>query len=123
MSGASATSRPRQPERDPLRQGVREQFETFRTRAAAQSDGRGLPRFVERACCNFLTCGALAGGIARFRCGSCGFDRLVAFSCKGRRHLESCMGRPGVQTGVLLIALVGVVSWSRDARATARTAD
>jgi hypothetical protein len=31
----------------------------------------GLPRF-------------LAGGFARFHCGSCRFDRLVPFSCKGR---------------------------------------
>jgi hypothetical protein len=32
-------------------------------------------------------------GFARFRCGACGLDRLVAFSCKGRGFCPSCGGR------------------------------
>src|SRR5207249_5259158 len=38
-------------------------------------------------------CGWLAGGFARFRCGDCGHDRLVPFSCKGRALCPSCGGR------------------------------
>lgn len=76
-----------------LRQVVREHFETFRSRVVAQGDGRELPQFVERAFRDFLTCGTLAGGFARFRCAACGYDRLVAFSCKGRGLCPSCGGR------------------------------
>jgi hypothetical protein len=72
---------------------VREHFETFRAQAAGLRDGEGLPEFVEQAFRDFLRCGWLAGGFARFRCGGCGFDRLVAFSCKGRALCPSCGGR------------------------------
>ncbi len=60
--------------------------------AATMRDGEGLPRFVEHAFRNLLQCGCLAGGFARFRCGDCGLDRLVPFSCKGRL-CPSCGGR------------------------------
>jgi len=72
---------PRSPERDALRQIVREHFETFRARARV---GGRLPRFVEQAFRAHVTCGSLAGGFARFRCAGCGFERLVPFSCTGR---------------------------------------
>jgi hypothetical protein len=72
---------------------VREHFETFRAQAARLRDGEGLPRFVEAEFHDFLRCGSLAGGFARFQCGTCGLDRLVAFSCKGRGFCPSCGGR------------------------------
>jgi Transposase zinc-binding domain len=50
-------------------------------------------RFVEQEFRDFLQCGWLAGGFARFRCGDCGLDRLVPFSCKGRALYPSCGGR------------------------------
>lgn len=52
-----------------------------------------MPQFVEQAFRDFLRCGWLAGGFERFRCGGRGFDRLVAFSCKGRALCPSCGGR------------------------------
>ena len=52
-----------------------------------------MPRFVEQEFRDFLRCGWLAGGFARFRCGACGLNRLVAFSCKGRGFCPSCGGR------------------------------
>ncbi len=73
---------------------VRDPFETFRAQAAGLRDREGLPQFVEQAFRNFLRCGWLAGGFARFRCAGCGFDRLVAFSCKGRELCPSCGGAP-----------------------------
>ena len=76
-----------------LYQIVRDHFETFRAQAAGLRDGEGLPRFVERAFVQFLRCGWLAGGFARFRCARCGLDRLVAFSCKGRALCPRCGGR------------------------------
>ncbi|MCU0252045.1 MAG: transposase zinc-binding domain-containing protein [Vicinamibacterales bacterium] len=45
----------------------------------------------------FLGCGVLARGFARFRCDDCGLNRPVPFSCKGRGFCPSCGGR---QSGV-----------------------
>lgn len=42
---------------------------------------------------NYLACGVLAHGFVRVRCVDCGFDRLVAFGCKGRAVCPSCRGR------------------------------
>jgi hypothetical protein len=56
-------------------------------------DGQGLPRFVEQEFRDFLTCGCLAAGFARFRCPTCRLNRLVPFSCKGRGFCPSCGGR------------------------------
>ena len=54
--------------------------------------GRGLPAFVERELRAYLDCGILARGFARARCPDCGFERLVAFSCKA--HVcPSCNAR------------------------------
>jgi hypothetical protein len=72
---------------------VRDHFETFRNQAASLRGGDGLPRFVEQEFRDFLRCGCLAGGFARFRCAACGLDRLVAFSCKGRGFCPRCGGR------------------------------
>ena len=52
-------------------------------------DGQGLPRFVEQEFRDFLTCGCLAAGFARFRCPDCHLDRLLPFSCKGRGFCPS----------------------------------
>jgi len=76
-----------------LYQIVRDHFEAFRSHAAGLREGEGLPHFVEHAFRDFLRCGWLAGGFARFHCGGCGFDRLVAISCKGRALCPSCAGR------------------------------
>ena len=84
---------PRDPGGSVLYQIVREHFETFRAEAAHLRDGEGLPRLVEEEFEAFLQCGWLAGGFALFRCGGCGTDRLVAFSCKVRGFCASCGGR------------------------------
>jgi hypothetical protein len=72
---------------------VRDHFETFRAQAASLRNGEGLPQFVERKFREFLTCGCLAAGFARFHCDACGHDRFVPFSCKGRGFCPSCGGR------------------------------
>ena len=53
---------------------VRDHFETFRAHAASLRDGDGLPRFVGQEFRDFLRCGCLAGGFARFRCAAWGQD-------------------------------------------------
>ena len=40
-----------------------------------------LPQFVKDEFDAFLECGILAHGFLRLRCGDCGHDKLVAFSC------------------------------------------
>ena len=72
---------PRDPTQSVLFHIVRDHFETLRVQAATLRDGEGLPRFVEREFREFLTCGCLALGFARFSCDACGHDRLVPFSC------------------------------------------
>jgi hypothetical protein len=51
----------------------------------ADPDGGGLPRYVERELAAYVRCGQLAHGFARVRCGACGDEIVVAFSCKRRR--------------------------------------
>ena len=62
-----------------------------------------MPRFVEEEFRSFLRCGWLAGGFARFRCGSCGTDRLIPFSCKRRTVCASCSGRRMTERAAHLI--------------------
>ncbi len=64
--------------------GARVASTTFLREAATRADGHGLPKFLEREFRQFLTCGVLRHGLARFHCDGCGFERLVPFSCKGR---------------------------------------
>ena len=93
VSAHSTSYEPRCPAQSALYQIVHDHFETFRSQASDLRDGEGLPRFVEQEFRDFLQCGWLAGGFARFRCGDCGLDRLVPFSCKGRALCPSCGGR------------------------------
>src|SRR5438093_5208073 len=90
VAAPSTSYGPRCPGQAALYQVVRDHFETFRAQAASLRDGEGLPRFVEQEFRGFLRCGWLAGGFARFRCGDCGLDRLVPFSCKTRALCPSC---------------------------------
>jgi Transposase zinc-binding domain len=93
VPGATTTYEPRDPAQSVLFQVVRDPFETFRAQAASLRNGEGLPQFAEREFREFLTCGCLAAGFARFRCDGCGHDRLVPFACKGRGFCPSCGGR------------------------------
>jgi hypothetical protein len=51
----------------------------------------------------FLECGILARGFLRLRCGDCGHDKLVAFSCKRRGFCPSCGARRMAQTAAHLV--------------------
>ena len=116
---ATAIYQPRSPEDGVLYHIVRDHWETFRAQAATLRDGEGLPTFVERAFTDFLRCGWLAGGFARFRCAECGLDRLVAFSCKGRALCPSCGGRRMAERAAHLVdhvVLDGVFAPLGDAR-------
>ncbi len=57
------------------------------------STGSELPRFIKDEFDAFLECGILAHGLLRLRCGDCGHDKLLAFSCKRRGFCPSCGAR------------------------------
>ncbi len=63
----------------------------------------GVPSWVERDFRAYLRCGILAHGLARACCSGCGYDFLVAFSCKGRGVCPSCNARRMVETAAHLV--------------------
>jgi uncharacterized protein (DUF983 family) len=65
--------------------------------------GVDLPQFVKDEFDAFLECGILAHGFLRLRCGECGHDKLVAFSCKRRGICPSCGARRMAQTAAHLV--------------------
>ena len=65
--------------------------------------GSGLPQFVKDEFDAFLECGILAHGFLRLRCGECGHEKLVAFSCKRRGFCPSCGARRMAQTAAHLV--------------------
>ncbi len=65
--------------------------------------GADLPQFVKDEFDAFLECGILANGFLRLRCGDCGHDKLVAFSCKRRGFCPSCGARRMAQTAAHLV--------------------
>lgn len=79
-----AIYRPRRPRASPLWQCVRRHLPELRASGRAR---RAVERNVlER----FLECGDPHCGFARIRCGGCGHDLLLAFSCKTRYFCPSC---------------------------------
>jgi hypothetical protein len=85
--------RPRKPEKTILYRTVKEHLETMLAEACPRTEhGFGYPHFIEREFRRYLECGQLANGFARLRCKSCGYEQLLAFSCKGRL-CPSCHAR------------------------------
>ena len=71
--------------------------------ARRRSDsGTGYPAFVGHEFSRYLDCGVMAHGFSRLRCPDCGFERLVAFSCKGRL-CPSCWARRAADTAADLV--------------------
>lgn len=83
--------RPRSPNHTTLYRVVSTHLPAFL--AHLEQHDRPMPEFVREEFERFLGCGQLEHGFARVTCHDCGFDRLVAFSCKGRGICPSCTGR------------------------------
>ena len=104
MAVASQGCRPspyarRRPENTVLYRLVQQHLETYLVLAREEDwDGHAVPAFVERELPRYLECGILAHGFARARCGECGHDFLLAFSCKGRGLCPSCNARRMAET-------------------------
>ncbi len=69
------------PEQTTLYRLGQQHVATFIEQAEAEA-GADLPQFVKDEFDAFLECGIPAHGFLRLRCGDCGHDKLVAFSCK-----------------------------------------
>jgi DNA-directed RNA polymerase subunit RPC12/RpoP len=96
--------RRRRPETTTLHRIVREHLETYLTLAhEADPMADRVPDHVEAEFRNYLKCGILAHGFARARCATCGYDFLVAFSCKGRGACPSCSAKRMVETAAHLV--------------------
>ncbi len=83
--------RRRQPETTALYRAVCEHLDPFLDEARGR-DCEGYPQFIEREFRRYLDCGPLERG----------FERLVAFSCKGRL-CPSCIGRRMAETAAYLV--------------------
>jgi len=95
--------RRRRPERTLLYRTVQTHFATWLAlRRDGCDDGDPVPGYVEREFRRYLECGIFAHGFARARCGECGHDLPVAFSCKGRGVCPSCNTRRMVETAAHL---------------------
>ena len=102
--GACAVYRRRRPERTPLYHSVLGHLETYLALTReGHTDGDGVPPYVERELRRYPECGILAHGFARARCGACGHDFLIAFSCKGRAVCPACNARRMVETAAHLV--------------------
>jgi hypothetical protein len=97
-SAASAplpqTYRQRQPHQSVLHRVVREHLLSFLAEGIEKStSGEGYPYYVEKEFRDYLSCADLSRGFARVRCGACGHEFLLPFSCKNRGLCPSCTAR------------------------------
>ncbi|MFP4088239.1 MAG: transposase zinc-binding domain-containing protein, partial [Desulfobacteraceae bacterium] len=58
-----------------------------------------FPPYVKQVIHRFLDCGILHNGFTRVRCGECGHEYLLAFSCKRRHFCPSCHQKRLVEFG------------------------
>ena len=113
---AAARYRPRRPSQSVLYRCVQQHLETWLAQCRdGHDDEWSVPEYVEREFRRYLDCGILARGFARARCGQCGHDFLIAFSCKGRGVCPSCNARRMVATAAHLtdhvLPLLPVRQW------------
>jgi len=93
--------RQRKPQESPYYQCVEDYFETFE-----QVYDDRFPRqygflrpYVKQVIYRYLDCGILQNGFSRVRCGDCGHEYLLAFSCKRRHFCPSCHQKRVVEFG------------------------
>jgi len=62
--------------------------------------------YVRQVIYRYLYCGILHNGFARVKCGDCGHEYLLAFSCKRRHFCPSCHQKWVVEFGERLCQVV-----------------
>ena len=102
-SAPRASYQRREPEKTVFYRVVLDNVETlFEEARSSSEDGSGYPKFAEKAMRHYLSCGILAHGFARLRCPDCGFERVVAYSCKSA-FCPSCRARRAAQIAAHLV--------------------
>ena len=86
------TYRQRHPERTAFYQCLQDYWEEFRDSYAYfyEKDYGPWRSVVEKNVQRFLDCGIFHQGFARVRCGTCGSEYILGFSCKTRYFCPSC---------------------------------
>jgi hypothetical protein len=103
VSGTAVYQR-RRPERSTVYQVVQGHLETWLAECRyTAEDGFPVAGYIEEDLRKYLQCGILAHGFARARCDDCGYDFLIAYSCKGRGVCGSCNTRRMVETAAHLV--------------------
>ncbi|MFH1083488.1 MAG: transposase zinc-binding domain-containing protein, partial [Pseudomonadota bacterium] len=101
MPDTSPVYRPRKPQTSQYYQCVEDNFETleqvYDDRFATKYGF--LRPYVRQVIHRFLDCGILHNGFARVKCGECGYEYLLAFSCKRRHFCPSCHQKRVVEFG------------------------
>ena len=98
---SQAVYRPREPQNSSYYQCVQDHFEAFEQVYEERFERRyGFFRpYVRQVIYRYLDCGDLHNGFARVRCGDCGHEYLLAFSCKRRHFCPSCHQKRVVEFG------------------------
>ena len=101
MSNISPIYRQRNPESSQYYQCVEDHFEAFEQVYDDRFPKQyGFLRpYVKNVIYRYLDCGILKNGFARVRCGDCGHEYLLAFSCKRRHFCPSCHQKRVVEFG------------------------
>ena len=92
---AEAVYRPRHPEASSFYRLFEQYFDEYVYAYEERFEPRSGPlrAVVRRSVEGFSSCGRLEGGFARLRCGSCGGEHLLAFSCQTRNFCPSCQAK------------------------------
>lgn len=101
---ASGAYRPRHPEHTSLYRLLEEHFDDYlrcHEERFEPRDGHLRPH-VRKVVEQFLECGRLHQGFARIRCGDCGDEKLLAFSCQTRNLCPSCQAKRAALFGMKL---------------------
>ena len=93
--------RPRKPQDSQYYQCIEHHFEEFERIYDDRFPKKyGFLRpYVKQVIYRYLDCGILHNGFARVKCGECGHEYLLAFSCKRRHFCPSCHQKRVVEFG------------------------
>ena len=100
-SNNQKTYRHRDPTKTDLHKIIRENYQ--QVFYDSEIKGTTFPFHLRREFSSYLNCGVLYKGFARFHCGHCQKDKLVAYSCKRRAVCPSCSGRRMADTAKHLV--------------------
>jgi len=101
MPDTSALYLPRKPKDSQYYRCVEDHFETLEQvydERFSKQYGFFRP-YVRQVIYRYLDCGILHNGFARVKCGECGHEFLLGFSCKRRHFCPSCHQKRVVEFG------------------------